>query len=310
MTIKQTIGVLAMLGAICSTQAKSPTVESQSDSTKTNTTTFIDTLDGGYRKVLGVKFKKNVDYKTKIHSFEDQDNYALLEPGVSFVSFNLGLASFKLDNKWIEPLVKIDDTYYTQLFAKASGGYFIANNTAVALKVSYGFWDNRIKLTSDVLSLLINAKTYETNNVGTDVAVQAVVRNYIPIGFEQRFFLMTETALGYKYSESLQRNIYDEGARLSKVETRSHSALLGISPGVSYFMTKGFAFEFMLSPIQIYYQHSQAINNETQTGATNSYGLTFAFTPLNIQLGLTYYFGLNYRKNHEHLSNYYKKKRR
>lgn len=301
--MQKIVTALAMLGAVCAATAKEPTPDS-------TTATPVDTLDAGYRKVLGVKFKKNVDYKAKINSFEDQDNYALLEPGVSFVSFNLGLASFKLDNKWIEPLVKIDDTYYTQLFVKASGGYFVANNTAVALKVSYGFWDNRIKLTSDVLSLLINAKTYETNNVGTDVAVQAVVRNYIPIGFEQRFFLMTETALGYKYSESLQRNIYDEGARLSKVETKSHSALLGISPGVSYFMTKGFAFEFMLSPIQIYYQHAQSINNETQTGSTNSYGLTFAFTPLNIQLGLTYYFGLDYRKNHEHLSNYYKKKRR
>lgn len=297
---------VVLCAAVGGAMAKKPT-QNHSDSVAT---AAADTLDNGYRKVFGVKFKKNVDYKTKINSFEDKENYALLEPGVSFVSFNLGLASFQLDNKWIEPLVKIDDTYYTQLFAKASGGYFIANNTAIALKVSYGFWDNRIKLTSDVLSLLINAKTYETNNVGTDVAVQAVVRNYIPIGFEQRFFLMTETALGYKYSESLQRNIYDEGARLSKVETKSHSAILGISPGVSYFMTKGFAFEFMLSPIQIYYQNARSINNETQTGSTNSYGLTFAFTPLNIQLGLTYYFGLDYRKNHEHLSTYYKKKRR
>lgn len=262
-----------------------------------------------YRKVLGLQFNKNVDYSSSINYFEDKDNYALLEKGVAFASFNLGLASFQMDNKWIEPLVKIGDTYYTQFFVKASGGYFIANNTALAVKVSYGFYDNRISLSSDILQLLINAKNYETNNVGTDVAVSAVIRNYVPIGIQQRFFIVTETALGYKYSESFQRNIYDFGARISKVETHSHRGMLGISPGVTYFMTKGFAFEFMLSPIQIYYQNTQSINNEVEHGSSNSYGLSFAFTPLNIQLGFSYYFGLDYRKNHSYMTKYYKNDR-
>lgn len=265
------------------------------------------TEEKGYNKILGVKFKKGTEYKSKMNAFEDEDNYALLEKGASFVSFNLGLASFKLDNKWIEPLVKIDDTYYTQFFVKASGGYFIANNTALALKVSYGFYDNRIKLNSDILQLLINAKTYETNNVGTDVSVGAVVRNYIPIGVQQRFFVVTETQLMYKYGESIQRNIYDEGVRVTKVQTHSHMVGLGVSPGVSYFLTKGFAFEFILSPIQVYYQRSNSVNNEIANGTSTSYGLTFAFTPLNIQLGFAYYFGLDYKKNRQYLSKYYNK---
>lgn len=265
--------------------------------------------DPGYRNIMGLKFKRGRGYDSKINAFENQQNYALLEKGASFISFNIGLASFKMDDKWIEPLVKINDTYFTKLFAKVSGGYFVSNNMAVALKVSYGFYDNRIKLNSDILQLLINAKTYETLNVGTDVAVMGVIRNYLPLSFAQRFFLVTETALGYKYGESVQRNIYDEGAKISKVQTHSHTATLGISPGITYFMTRGFAFEFMLSPIQIYYQHSTSVNNQVEKGTMNSYGLSFAFTPFNIQLGLTYYFGLDYRKNNEYLSKYYQKER-
>lgn len=286
------------------------TPEGANTATATVSQSAEDSTSREYRNIIGLKFKKNVDYKSKINAFEDDDNYALLEKGASFFAFNLGLASFKLDNKWIEPLVKFDDTRYTQVFLNASGGYFIANNTALAIKATYGFYDNRIKMESDILQLLINAKTYETNNVGTDVAVAAVVRNYVPIGFQQRFFVVTETALGYKYAESVQRNIYDEGARVTKVETRSHMGMLGISPGVTYFMTKGFAFEFLLSPIQVYYKNSRSVNDNIQNGGSNSYGLSFAFNPLNIQLGLTYYFGLDYKKNHQYMSKYYNKVRR
>lgn len=269
-----------------------------------------DSTRRNYRRLLGVKFKKNVDYKDRVETFVDDDNYALLEKGASFVSFNLGVGSFKLDNKWIEPLVKIDDTHYTQMFVKASGGYFVANNTALALKLSYGFYDNRIKLNSDILQLLINSKTYETFNIGKDYAISAVVRNYVPIGFEQRFFIVTETALGYKYAESVQRNRYDEPTRNSRIKTHSNMAFLGVSPGVSYFMTKGFAFEFMLSPIQIYYKSSRSVSDKIPNGGSNNYGLSFAFTPFNIQLGMSYYFGLDYKKNQRYMSKYHNKVRR
>lgn len=269
-----------------------------------------DSTRRNYRQLLGVKFKKNVNYKDRIETFEYDDNYALLEKGASFASFNLGVASFKLDNKWIEPLVKIDDTHYTQVFAKVSAGHFVANNTALAVKFSYGLYDNRIKLNSDILQLLINSKTYETFNIGKDYAISAVVRNYVPIGFEQRFFIVTETALGYKYAESIQRNLYDDPARNSRIQTRSHMAILGVSPGVSYFMTKGFAFEFMLSPIQVYYKNSRSVNDKVANGGTDSYGLSFAFTPFNIQLGLCYYFGLDFKKNQKYMSKYHNKVRR
>lgn len=262
-------------------------------------------LKTDYAKVMGLKFKRNKGYRK--NAFENKDNYALLEKHVSLVSFNIGLASYDIDNKWIEPIAKIDDTYYRKLSAKLSLGYFVGNNMAIAARFAYGFYDTRINVNSDILQLLINAKQYETSNAGYSFSGAVSLRNYIPIGVEQRFFVVSETSIFYTRQHSLSRNIYDDGVKISKVSTVSDQVGLGISPGITYFMTKGFAFEFALNPIMIYYKRAEMTNNEINKGSSKNYGLSFSFMPFNIQMGFAYYFGLDYQKNQKYLSKYYNK---
>lgn len=261
----------------------------------------IDENDEYYRNFMFLKLNRNQGYKNK-QAFEDQKNYALLEKGVSYISFNLNFSSYDADDLWFEPLAIIDEVYTRSFGTQVSAGYFIRNNMAIGAKFNYNFSDIRFAVEADILDILIGASTYETNNATTYFAGSFLVKNFIPIGDAHRLFMVTETSVGYVKSHSLSKNYYDGETEIHKVETDKDSFLLGLSPGLMYFMTKGFAFEFNLNPIVAYYTKTTKINNEVAEGGAESYGLSFKFMPFNIQFGFSYYFGLNYNKNREYIN--------
>lgn len=257
-------------------------------------------LEREYRKILSVRFNKNKGYKNQ-QAFE-LPKYSLLEKGVSYASFNLSFESLDVDNLWLEPIAIIDYSYYRNIGANISGGYMIKDNVALGAKFSYSFTDLRLEIDADILDILIGADSYATNNATTVFSGSFLVKNFIPIDRAQRLFIVSETNIGYANTHSLAKNYYGGDTEIHKVETQKNSFFLGLSPGFMYFMSRGFAFEFSLSPVVAYYTKTTKINNEVQDGSVSSYGLSFKFNPLNIQFGFSYFFGLNYLKNQEYVN--------
>lgn len=260
---------------------------------KDDTTVVMSTKD--YRTFLSAKFKKGKGYSTPKNDREIK--YALLEKYCSYASFNIGFASYNISNKWIEPIVKVNDAYVQNFNFKVQGGYFVQDNVSVGLYFNYGIYDTKFNVSSDILELLINSKDYNTSNAGYNYRVAAVVKNFIPLNKNQRIFLTNITHLWYGYSYYLGRNIYNNGEKITKSTQKTQNVGLGISPGLMYFMSRGFAFEFNFNPISIYYKHATIVNDETEGGSSRSYGLNFEFVPFNIELGFSYYFGLDYVKH-------------
>ena len=93
---------------------------------------------------------------------------------------------------------------------------------------------------------------------------------------------------------------------LHKVYQQSDKGGVKLSLGVSYFVAKGFAMEFKVSPVAVYYQNNRVLNNETLRGRFAGGGFNTLFNPIDMQFGLSYFFGLDYEKNAKHLSNFYK----
>lgn len=233
--------------------------------------------------------------------FEDKNKYALLEKGVSYVSFNVGFISNDINDFLLEPVAVVDKLYNRNISASISAGHLIANNTAINVKFAYSFSDMRLKMSADILDIIISAKTYETNNVRSRYHGSVGVKNFIPLDAAQRFFIVSETNLGYTYTDGLSKNYYDNGVRVTKVKTDKDAVSIGVCPGFMYFMSRGFAFEFGLSPVLVYWERTKTVNNEVANGSSTNYGLSFKFMPLNIKFGFSYYFGLDYDKNRAHV---------
>ncbi|GHT23992.1 hypothetical protein FACS189430_08170 [Bacteroidia bacterium] len=258
-----------------------------------------DSTGKDYRKLLMLKVNKGKGYGKQ--AFELEDTYALLEKGVSHISFNVGFQSNDIDDYWFEPLAVVDEIYRRNASGSLAAGYFFANNMSVGVKGSYAFSDTRVRVTADLFDLLFNAQTYETNNVSSSYSVAGALKNYVPLNRSHRLFIVNETNLSFSHSHSLAKNIYDNGVKINKIEKEKISIGLGISPGFMYFMTKGLAFDFSLNPVLIYFEKTDITNNQTDKGKVNNYGLSFKFMPLNVQFGFSYYFGLDYFKNKEHI---------
>lgn len=282
---------LPILLALCALPISVSATEEEA--TKNDTTVVMTTKE--YNTFLYTKFKKGKGYSTP--KKDRVEKYSLLEKYCSYASFNIGFASYNISNKWIEPIVKVNDAYVQNFNFKVQGGYFIKDNVSVGLYFNYGIYDTKFNVSSDILELLINSKDYNTSNAGYNYRVAATVKNYIPLNKGQRIFLTNVTSMWYGYSYYLGRNIYNNGEKITKSTQKTQNVGLGISPGLMYFMSRGFAFEFNFNPISIYYKNATIVNNETEGGSSRSYGLNFEFVPFNIELGFSYYFGLDYVKH-------------
>lgn len=253
-----------------------------------------------YVNLLLFKVNKGKGYKKQ--PFEMEDSYALLQKRVTFFSFNVGFVSNDINNYWLEPLAIVDNVYNRNFSTHISAGHFIGNNLALGIKFGYKYSDMRMRVNADILDLVIGAKSYETNNLSKSYSGAFALKNYIPLDASQRLFLVSETNLTYSNTHGLSRNIYDNGVKIHKVLRESNTIGLGISPGFMYFMSRGFAFEFALNPVLVYWEKSTYVNNEVEKGSATNYGLSFKFMPFNIQFGFAYYFGLDYVKHGEWIS--------
>lgn len=248
-----------------------------------------------YKKILYTKFKKGKGYSTP--KSDRVIKYSLLEKYCSYAGFNVGFASYDVNNKWIEPIVRINDAYIKNFNFKVHGGYFIKDDVALGVSFNYGIYNTKFDVTADILDLLIGAKDYSTSNAGYNYRGAFQIKNFIPLNKSQRIFLTNVTSFWYGYNYYLGKNSYNNGEKETKSVQRTHSLGAGISPGIMYFMSRGFAFEFNFNPISIYYKDSYITNNEIENGSSRSYGLNFEFVPFNIELGFSYYFGLDYVKH-------------
>lgn len=262
--------------------------------------------DKDYSRMLFLKVNKGKGYRN--HGFEREGAYALLEKGVSYFAFNVNFRGNDADNYWVEPVAVVEKMYNRNIGINLSGGYMYKDNIAVGGRAGYAFSETNLTLNADLLEIIIDAKDYATNNVKSTFYFGGHIKNFIPLDYGHRFFVTSETNLDFSYSSALAKNNYDNGSKIHKVEKDNYAVSLGITPGVMYFMTAGLAFEFSMSPVVAYYEHTKVKNNLVEKGSASRYGLNFKFMPLNIQFGFSYFFGLDYHKNREYVASRYQEK--
>lgn len=233
-------------------------------------------------------------------TYENPKNWALLGKGAYFLGASGNFTNVTLTNMLVEPLFDVHNLYSMGVDIQLAGGYFIADNMAVGIYGGYKMSELKVDVSSNLLQLLVNAKNYETNNITTGYNLGLFMRNYMPIEYKQRIFVVTETSLYFTQSQSLQRNVYDRGAMLSKVWQDTWMLGIRASFGIQYFVYPGFALDFMISPVAVYYTENTVLNNEVLAGKFSGGQVGTLLMPLDLRFGFSYTFGLDYRKNNRY----------
>lgn len=218
---------------------------------------------------------------------------AYLTNGVSHFGFKIGFSKKEVSNDMLLTVVDINEIKNVSGDFSLSGSWFIADNVAWGAKLSYAFSDQRYTINAKLLDLLIDASTYNSNIVSSSFNIGTGVKNYVPIGHSNRFFVYNETNITYSYISSLTRDVYDNGEDVKKLMKTTHEISIGLSPGFMYFLKKGFAFEFAFNPVMVYYNRSFIKQDEIKDGSSSDFSLDFKLNPFNIYFGFAYYFGLN-----------------
>jgi hypothetical protein len=212
-----------------------------------------------------------------------------LSKGRVNISFSVGFEEKNVINDYLLTILKIEEIKSSKYDFSFGGSYFVSDNVTVGGRLMYGFSDQTYHFDAKVLELLIEAQNFSTSTVQTSFALGAGVKHFIPMGTGKKFFIFNETNLVYSHSQTLTRDVYNN-SRIEKNFWLDNSIAVKLSPGLMYFLTKGFAFEFSLNPVSISYNWVKVRHNEVDDGSLQDASLNFSLFPFNLYVGFSYYF--------------------
>lgn len=159
-------------------------------------------------------------------------------------------------------------------------GYVIGKNTVLGLRPGYSYIKSENISTDGII--LSNSNTMESNVF----SIASYVRRFFPLG--KKFAIYVQGEVGYNYRVSDTTN---ENSTFPLVNGTSNNYLIGIRPGITYFISKGFALETGIGVLGYLFTDSKSTNGTgllLDSSESNSFG--FELNTSNIFFGLSYYF--------------------
>ncbi len=166
--------------------------------------------------------------------------------------------------------------------------YTYADNRAVGARVMY----ERALLRIDNAELSIGDEESGVNLTATDFyslshsyTVQAILRQYIPVGSNSRFALFNEIHLGVGGSQS--KFVYDSPVIGTYASGRNFS--LGLTPGVTAFLDNNIVVEVSVGVLGLSYSHIEQVHNQVTIGNIEGKSMNFKINLLSISFGIGFY---------------------
>lgn len=175
------------------------------------------------------------------------------------------------------------DGYWLSL--DAFGGYFLSDALGLGLRVGYSHksYDIDFEVLEDITDYGAKRK-YESNGF----YIQPLLRNYIKILNSKTFYFFNETSINVGYSYGITHT--DDGEDIERTRTKTWDIDVGINPGISIMIMKGFAFETSVGLLGLSSTVMEVEENgKTRTEFTYSL-INFTINLLAIDLGLVYFF--------------------
>jgi hypothetical protein len=204
-----------------------------------------------------------------------------INKGTMFLGGTIQLNSKKSDNsKFIN--AQINEKFSRNIDLSMYYGYTIKSNFSMGIGLNYMTKKYEQLITTNT-GILINEK-YISRSYGFN----PLIKNFIPIDKNHRFYLFTQTKLFYEFTQSVTQN--DAQGEIVRTIDKIHAFGFAFEPGITAFMVRNFALEVSV-PLAGYkskYKISQVTNMPDEHIYTNS--LDFKINVLQFNLGLYGYF--------------------
>ena len=159
-------------------------------------------------------------------------------------------------------------------------GYAVNDNFVVGLGLGYG------RTSSESDSVDNDGLMNEFESEGTGYSIFPYARKFFSISSNFAFFLQGE-ARYTNGSNEVTRTL--DGATTFTSDADSESWFFGFRPGITYFVSKRFAFEANLGALGYATSNNEG-NTGTDVSESDSREFNFELNPANLFFGLSYYF--------------------
>lgn len=222
-------------------------------------------------------------------SAQTSDTPTRLTKGTNSLGFSVGFENRDVENDMLLTIVDVESSKLLKYNLVLSASRFVADNVALNAKIGYSFSDSENTVEASLLDFLLEANNYSTSTASSTLSAAVGVKNYVPMGMSRRFYLFNESNLVYSHTTALTRDVYNAGEKIHKIERDRNSLSFSLSPGLMYYLTNKFAFEFALNPVMLSYSREQTITDEQTKGHTTDFDLNLKLNIFNIYFGFLFF---------------------
>ncbi len=207
-----------------------------------------------------------------------------IDKGVWSVGGTISYSTHHNDNYQIMIIDGINSSGYS-FSVSPMVTYTYAKNQAVGARFIY----DRSLLKIENATLTFGDEQTGTNLSVTDFyslshgySMQALLRQYIPIGNTKRFALFNEIQLGVGGSQSKFAHDFP----VTGTYARSHDYSLGLAPGVAVFVEEGILLEISVGVLGLSYKNTEQVHNQVYVGGVQSKAMNFKVNIFSIGFGI------------------------
>ncbi|MDR1760200.1 MAG: hypothetical protein LBR60_06715 [Fibrobacter sp.] len=183
---------------------------------------------------------------------------------------------------FIADLYELDGYTFT---VEAFAGYFFRDGLAAGLRGGYErtYYTIDFDLLEDIADVSQRRK-YMSNGF----FVQPFLRNYLKIFDSHLIYFFNETNLKFYYSSGISQ--VDDHEDLTKAVTNNYGLEVGLNPGLTIFLTKGFAFETSIGLLGLSSNYITIEENGEKRSKMNYNIIDFKVSLLSLDFSLVYFF--------------------
>ena len=164
--------------------------------------------------------------------------------------------------------------------------YMLKDNFGIGARLEYS--RNMAKIDTAKVSIAgVDLALDRYHTIDHSIKTKAILRNYIPIGDQKVFALVTETQLSFGLGQSKVACKQDGG--INGTYAQSYSVGLNVCPGFVAFASEKLAVELSVNMLGLNLSHTKQIHNQIYTGEADATSLNFKINVLSLGFGL-YYF--------------------
>lgn len=208
---------------------------------------------------------------------------AQTEKGKSLINGSVGFGSSKTDNTSTGPSASNQKSNY---FTVAPNyGYFISNNLAVGLGLSFLYNKQTANSTNIIASTTVFSSQIYKQSI---FVINPFLRKYVDVAEKFKFFGHLNGGVGYGTIEAKNEYNYTTTPTISEDKYKVTSYNVALSPGFAFYPSKKWAIEFSF-PLISYNKSEPNEDTNTITISSNE-SINFATDSFNPNIGFTFHF--------------------